>query len=68
MATHKCEGCFYWRNLNSAPKSRKICHHMYDTGKRKKLDGDICLSKAKEPAEGKGGQYHELRERANTCG
>lgn len=36
----------YWRGLSpSNPAEGNCCHHLLDTGKRRKRFGDMCLSK-----------------------
>lgn len=42
-----CEGCWHYRSM--AADGTLACHCLLDTGKRRKMDGDKCLSKAKEP-------------------
>ena len=42
----RCVGCTYWRPIApTAVSSIKCCHHLLDTGKRREVDGDICLSR-----------------------
>ena len=43
----RCAGCYYWRVLGGGnTREEKGCHHMLETGKRRKIgsDGD-CLSR-----------------------
>lgn len=39
----QCEGCLYHMPLTSS-SNLKICHHLLLTGKRRRRDGDKCLS------------------------
>lgn len=39
----KCEGCEYFRPLSGA--TMKACHHLLETGERRKEDETGCLSR-----------------------
>lgn len=43
MDTRQCIGCQHWRSLGDV-KGENACHHLLDTGKLRKRDGDKCLS------------------------
>lgn len=47
MNTKQCKGCIYWKNGNSSyvDSGFVFCHYLLHTGKRRKHDGDKCLSK-----------------------
>ena len=47
MNTKQCKGCRYWKNDNASYLAGGLmfCHHLLYTGKRRKKDGDKCLSK-----------------------
>lgn len=49
MNRHQCRGCSYFRRLScgggGGEKGYNACHHMLDTGKARKRNGDICLSR-----------------------
>lgn len=47
MNTKQCKGCRYWLNGNTSRLAGgfMFCHHLLYTGKRRKHDGDKCLSK-----------------------
>ena len=45
----KCLSCHYWRGANgcNSSESLRLCHHLLDTGKRRKVDENTgeCLSR-----------------------
>lgn len=42
--TEQCEGCSYWKRVVTG-SSERCCRFMLDTGRRKVMDGDLCLSR-----------------------
>ena len=45
MNTKQCKDCIFWGNADGSGQTIKFCHHLLLTGKRRKKDGDKCLSK-----------------------
>ena len=47
MNTKQCKGCRYWLNGNASIRAGGLmfCHYLLYTKKRRKHDGDKCLSK-----------------------
>ena len=45
MATFECENCVWWRSAGSTNSCIHCCHHLLITGKRRKREGDKCLSR-----------------------
>ena len=42
-----CKGCVHHRPLGrSYSAGQRCCHHLLDTGHRRKQEGDICLSRS----------------------
>ena len=40
-----CKDCIYWKRLNWAGGSRYACHHLLETGQRRRKDAaGRCLS------------------------
>lgn len=48
----KCLACLYWQPPHGSSTSFRFCHHLLDTGKRRKRgDGKECLSYTKRRTE-----------------
>jgi len=41
-----CEGCAHHRPFARAYAQEKCCHFLLDTGRRREMNGDICLSRS----------------------
>lgn len=41
----QCKGCLYWRPCSGCAQVYYGCHHLLETGKSRKREGTLCLSR-----------------------